>query len=395
MSASRLILIRYDEIGLKGKNRKYFENLLLGNIKYKLRDVPDVRYQSPHGRIFIYADESAAQECAHLLTFVPGIASLSVGVSMEPNADSIADLGVDWIEPLLLDKESLSFRVKTQRSDKSFPIPSPEFNHQVGSKILQRLSEKGLTVDLTRAEFTLEIEIGDRETVVFKDRVPCMGGLPVGSAGNVLTLISGGIDSPVAAHMAIRRGCRSHFVFFDNRTFLGRGGYDKVLRLTKRLNAYQRGARLFVVPFADIQVQIRDLCSPPHRVVLYRRAMYRIACALAREQSCLALVTGESLGQVASQTLENLAAVSCVVPISVFRPLIGMDKVEIIGRAKNIDTYPISIEPHPDCCSVFMPPRPATRSKIPELEKDEAKYPWAELEKAALEAAEVIVCDEL
>ncbi len=395
MSTSCIILIRYDEIGLKGKNRRFFENLLLDNIKYKLREIDDVRYQSPHGRIFIYADEATAEECARLLTFVPGIASLSVGVAMEPDASTIGEQGIRWIEPLLLDKGSLSFRVKTQRSDKSFPTPSPEFNHQVGSEILQKLSEKGLTVNLRQAEFTLEIEIGEKETVVFKDRVPCSGGLPVGSAGNVLTLLSGGIDSPVAAHMAIRRGCRSHYIFFDNQKFLGRGGYDKVLRLTKRLNAYQREARLYVVPFADIQVQIRDLCSPPHRVVLYRRAMYRIACALAREQSCLALVTGESLGQVASQTLENLAAVSCVVPISVFRPLIGMDKVEIIRKAKIIDTYPISIEPQPDCCSVFMPPRPATRSKIPALEKDEAKYPFAELEKAALEAAEVIACDEL
>ena len=193
----------------------------------------------------------------------------------------------------------------------------------------------------------------------------------------------------------IRRGCRAHGIFFDNRPFLGRGGYDKVLRLSKIINRYQGGGRLYVVPFENIQVAIRDHCRPPNRVVLYRRMMYRIAEEVAREFRFLALVTGEALGQVASQTLENLAAVSRVVSMSVFRPLIGMDKVEIIALAKQLGTYEISIEPQPDCCSIFMPDRPATKSKMDLLEDDENHYPWQNLMEEAIKNIEAVEMDEL
>jgi len=217
----------------------------------------------------------------------------------------------------------------------------------------------------------------------------------VGSSGNVLCLLSGGIDSPVSAFMMACRGCRVHFVFFDNQPFLGRGGYDKVLILAKKINHFQTRGTLFVVPFQDVQAAIRDHCNEENRVVLYRRMMYRIAAEIADRQGSLALVTGESLGQVASQTLENLAAVSCVTSVSVFRPLIGMNKESIISRAKEIGTYETSIEPQPDCCSVFMPKNPATRSKIPFLERDEEKIPWKELCDDALAKVEIIKVDDL
>jgi thiamine biosynthesis protein ThiI len=257
------------------------------------------------------------------------------------------------------------------------------------------LADKGLSVDIKGADFVLEVEIGPQETLVFDNRVPGLRGLPVGSSGQVLSLLSGGIDSPVSTLKLIARGCRVHSIFFDNRTFLGRGGYDKVVRLARILNRYQGGGKLFVIPFQDIQVAIRDHCSDANRVVLYRRMMYRIAYALAEIKRCQGLVTGESLGQVASQTLENLAAVSCVVPMSVFRPLIGMNKQEIITQAKSIGTYDISIEPQPDCCSVFMPDHPATRSKIKDLEADERCFPWEELMARAMDAVETINLDEL
>ncbi len=395
MNASRIILVRYDEIGLKGKNRKFFLDRLLDNIKIKLSGMDNIRYAMPHGRILIYLNEENAEECVNRLQFIPGIASVSVGIAVERDFDAMADIGIRLIEPLLESQGSLKFCVRTNRADKSFPTNSRDCDFEVGSRIMDRLAEKGLVVNIKQAEFVFEIEIGTKETVLFHKRVPGLRGLPVGSSGEALCLISGGIDSPVAMSRMIRRGCRAHGIFFDNRPFLGRGGYDKVLRLSKIINRYQGGGRLYVVPFENIQVAIRDHCRPPNRVVLYRRMMYRIAEEVAREFSFLALVTGEALGQVASQTLENLAAVSRVVSMSVFRPLIGMDKVEIIALAKQLGTYEISIEPQPDCCSIFMPDRPATKTKMDLLEDDENHYPWQNLMTEAIKNIEAIEVDEL
>ena len=396
MTERRTVLIRYDEIGLKGRNRKFFEKCLLRNIKRVLSGTDDIDYRSPRGRIFLDIPSSFAPECTARLKTVPGIASFSIGISMAPDFDAISVLGIQWIEPRLESSgNSLKFCVKTRRSEKTFPKTSPEVNFEVGSRIMKQLSSRGLTVNIKEAEYVLEIEIGSSETVVFDNREPGLRGLPVGSSGNVLCLLSGGIDSPVSAFMMACRGCRVHFVFFDNQPFLGRGGYDKVLILAKKINHFQTRGTLFVVPFQDVQAAIRDHCNEENRVVLYRRMMYRIAAEIADRQGSLALVTGESLGQVASQTLENLAAVSCVTSVSVFRPLIGMNKESIISRAKEIGTYEVSIVPQPDCCSVFMPKNPVTRSKIPFLERDEEKIPWKELCDDALAKVEIIKVDDL
>ena len=397
MTERRTVLIRYDEIGLKGRNRKFFEKCLLRNIKRVLSSgTDDIVYRSPRGRIFLDIPSSFAPECTVRLKSVPGIASFSIGISMEPDFDAMAELGIQWIGPRLKSgRDAMKFCVKTRRSAKSFPKTSPEVNFEVGSRIMTKLSPRGLTVNIKEAEYVLEIEIGSSETVVFDNREPGLRGLPVGSSGNVLCLLSGGIDSPVAAFMMACRGCRVHFVFFDNQPFLGRGGYDKVLILAKKINHFQTRGTLFVVPFQDVQAAIRDHCNEENRGGLYRRMRYRIAAEIADRQGSLALVTGESLGQVASQTLENLAAVSCVTSVSVFRPLIGMNKESIISRAKEIGTYETSIEPQPDCCSVFMPKNPATRSKIPFLERDEEKIPWKELCDDALAKVEIIKVDDL
>lgn len=395
MTDRRTVLIRYDEIGLKGRNRKYFEKCLLRNIKRELSGLDDIVYSSPRGRILLDIPLEIASECRGRLKNVPGIASFSVGVSMEPDFEAIAALGVQWIKPELESAGSLKFCVRTRRSAKSFPKTSPEVNFEVGSRIMKELSPQGLVVNIREAEYVLEIEIGKSEAVVFDKREEGLRGLPVGSSGNVLCLLSGGIDSPVSAFMMACRGCRVHFVFFDNQPFLGRGGYDKVLRLAKKINRFQARGILFVVPFQDMQGAIRDHCSEENRVVLYRRMMYRIAHEIAERYTFMALITGESLGQVASQTLENLAAVSCVTPMNVFRPLVGMNKESIISKARDIGTYETSIEPQPDCCSVFMPKNPVTRSKIPYLERDEEKIPWKELSEDALQKMEIIKVDSL
>ena len=392
---TKTLLIRYDEIGLKGRNRRHFENQLVSNIRYSLRDIKNIKIDKIHGRILGRVDFTDAEKCTSRLTQIPGIASISIGNSMEPDFDKMAELGVSLIHEKLQTQGELKFCVRTRRSNKGFPFTSKEVDFEVGSRIMGVLSSKGLSVDINRAKFVLEIEIGPQETIVFDNRVSGLSGLPVGSSGQVLSLLSGGIDSPVSTFKLINRGCRVHSIFFDNRTFLGRGGYDKVVRLAHTLNRFQGGGKLYVVSFQDIQVAIRDHCTDSNRVVLYRRMMYRIAHALAELKNYQGLVTGESVGQVASQTLKNLMAVSCVVPMSVLRPLIGMNKQEIISHAKQIGTYDISIEPQPDCCSVFMPDHPGTNCKIKYLEADERLYPWEELMSSALDSMETIDLDDL
>jgi tRNA uracil 4-sulfurtransferase len=395
MSDQRTILVRYDEIGLKGRNRKYFEKTLLKNIKRSLPKDKGIEYRVPRGRIMIDLSAVVADEYADRLKRIPGVSSYSIGITMDPDFDEMAALGVQWIEPLIQPGTEFKFCVRTRRSAKTFPQTSPEINFEVGSRIMSQLSPKGLVVNIKESQFTLEIEIGSSGTVVFHNRETGLCGLPVGSSGNVLCLLSGGIDSPVAAYMMACRGCRVHFVFFDNQPFLGRGGYDKVLKLSKIVNGYQGRAKLFVVPFQDIQVAIRDSCREENRVVLYRRMMYRIASEIAMQYEMPGLVTGESLGQVASQTLENLAAVTCVTSMNIFRPLIAMNKEGIIKYAKEIETFDVSIEPQPDCCSVFMPDSPVTRGKIPILENDEEKYPGEVLKEEALRDMETINVDLL
>ena len=392
---TKTLLIRYDEIGLKGRNRRHFENQLVRNIRYVLRDIKNVQIDKIHGRILGRVALAEAEKCTSRLTQISGIASISIGNSIEPDFDKMAELGVSLIHEKLQAQGELKFCVRTRRSNKAFPFTSKEVDFEVGSRIMETLSRNGLSVDINGAEFILEIEIGPQETIVFDNRVSGLSGLPVGSSGQVLSLLSGGIDSPVSTFKLINRGCRVHSIFFDNRTFLGRGGYDKVIRLAHTLNQFQGGGKLYVVPFQDIQVAIRDHCTDSNRVVLYRRMMYRIAHALAELKNCQGLVTGESVGQVASQTLKNLMAVSCVVPMSVLRPLIGMNKQEIITQAKKIGTYDISIEPQPDCCSVFMPDHPSTNCKIKYLEADERLYPWEELKSSALDSVETIDLDDL
>lgn len=393
--SKRIAIVRYDEIGLKGKNRKFFVDALVRNIRGKLQDLENIKVTAPHGRVVVQLNSEAVEQCQERLRNIPGISSFSFGVEAVRDFDAIAKLGIEWIEPQLLNRNSLKFCVRSRRSDKSFFKTSTECDFEIGSRIMQKLCSNGLTVDINNADYVLEIEIGRNHAWVYSGRKIGLRGLPVGVAGEALSLLSGGIDSPVASHMIIRRGCRVHFIFFENRAFLGKGGYDKVLRLAKKLNRFQDKGKLCVIPFGDIQMEIRDRCRPENRVVLYRRMMYRISEEVARRFRYKALVTGESLGQVASQTLENLAAVSNIVQTSVFRPLIGMDKLDIIQKAEEIGTYEISIEPHQDCCSVFMPPNPATKAKIPLLEDDETKFPFQSLAEKAMADMEWVELDKL
>lgn len=279
-----------------------------------------------------------------------------------------------------------TFKIVTERRDKSFPITSYDVNCRIGAFVAQRT---GARADMHTPEATIRIEILPGGIFLGFDKIPGAGGLPVGTAGRVLTLLSGGIDSPVAAYRMMRRGARSSFVHFHGYPFLDDRSIEKARQLARHLTSYQFQSRLYLVPFGEVQRRVVVDAPEAYRVVIYRRLMVRIAEELARRESAAALVTGESLGQVASQTLENLTVIDSVAAGPILRPLIGMDKQEIIDQAERAGTYTISIQPDQDCCQLFMPRRPATRSRLADVERAESGLPVTDLVQEAVAAAEL------
>jgi tRNA uracil 4-sulfurtransferase len=284
------------------------------------------------------------------------------------------------------DIEPASFRVRVRRSDKRFPLTSPQIEREVGGRIKEA---RGWTVDLDDPELTIRVEALSHEAFYSfgKERGP--GGLPVGASGRVVCLLSGGIDSPVAAWRMMRRGCRVLFVHFHSYPILSRASQEKTRELAQSLARFQFRSRLFLVPFGEIQQRVVLAVAPPLRVVVYRRLMLRIAERIARQQRALALVTGEAVGQVASQTLENMATIGSVATLPVLRPLVGMDKEEITAEAIRLGTYPVSIIPDQDCCTLFTPKHPATKAKRYEVERAEEGLPIEEIVNEAAAAAAV------
>jgi thiamine biosynthesis protein ThiI len=264
-----------------------------------------------------------------------------------------------------------SFRIETQRGDKSFPLTSPEINRQLGAAVKEK---SGARVDLENAEFTVTVEILPRDAFFGFNKIPGAGGLPVGASGRVAALISGGFDSPVAAYRMMQRGCRLIFVHFHSAPFQDKTSQEKVRQLLNVLTRHQFNSRLYLVPFGEIQRQIVASVTRPLRVVLYRRMMLRIAEAIARKEKAKALLTGESLGQVASQTLDNIAVIEQAARLPILRPLVGMDKQEIIDQARRIGTFEISSIPDQDCCQLFVPKHPATKARFRDVEADEARF---------------------
>jgi thiamine biosynthesis protein ThiI len=277
-----------------------------------------------------------------------------------------------------------SFRIETQRGDKTFPLTSPEINRQLGAAVKEKTNSR---VDLENPEFTVTVEILPRDAFFGFNKLPGPGGLPVGASGRVVALISGGFDSPVAAYRMMQRGCRLIFVHFHSTPFQDKTSQEKVRRLVTMLTRHQFTSRLYLVPFGEIQRQIVAAVARPLRVVLYRRMMLRIAEAIARKEKAKALVTGESLGQVASQTLDNMSVIQQASRLPILRPLVGMDKQEIIDQARRIGTFEISSIPDQDCCQLFVPKHPATKARFSEVEADETKLDVKELLRYGVENA--------
>ncbi len=379
---STFAVVHYHEIALKGRNRPFFINRLVRNIEAAGADLPLKRVVALPGRLMVeLTDEAAWPRLRERLAQVVGIANFSPTHRVELDIEAIADEVVRAVA----DKSFESFRITTRRAYKGFSLNSMEIDRAVGARVKEAC---GARVDLKSPELTVYIEILPREALFHVEKIGGLQGVPVGTAGRVAALLSGGIDSPVAAYRMMKRGCRVDFIHFHSVPFLSRASQQKVKEILDVLTRYQYRSRLYLVAFGNLQRQIMLAAPAPLRVVLYRRFMVRIATALARHRRARALVTGESLGQVASQTLENLAVIEAAAGLPVLRPLIGMDKAEITTQAKEVGTYEISIIPDQDCCQLFIPAYPATRSRLDEVIAAEQELDVEELVQTAVQGTE-------
>lgn len=389
-----VVVARYGELWLKGKNRGQFERRLQENVRHALRDLglAGVEVRRDHGQLIVTPPRRVGA-VARRLERVFGIASLSLARSVPPRADDIVEAARaclrEALESFPAGADPIAFRVDARRSDKSFPLTSPELEVHVADALPQDLIQR-LRVDLRSPDLTLGVNVRHDRAYVFAERREGAGGLPVGTLGRAICLLSGGIDSPVAAWMTMKRGCEVEFVSFHSHPFLGEASKRKIEQLVRELAAWQSKSRLHVVPFADAQVAIRDAAPEGYRTILYRRMMQRIAARLARKRKAGALVTGESLGQVASQTLENITCIEAASSLPVLRPLIAFDKTETIALSRRIGTFDVSIRPEPDCCTVFQPSKPVIRGRLDRCDEAEAVLDVEGLVERALDGIETV-----
>jgi tRNA uracil 4-sulfurtransferase len=377
------IVLHYQEIALKGKNRPWFISRLVRNLKDVTRDLGVIEVKALVGRIELVLGEDADWDAVReRVSRIFGVANFANAGRAPLDIDAIANA----IIADLGDRQAETFRVSARRADKRFPMTSPQIEREVGGRIKQA---KGWRVNLAQPQMTILVEALTNEAFYSFGNEPGAGGLPVGASGRVACLLSGGIDSPVAAWRMMRRGCRVVFIHFHSYPILSRASQEKARELVRLLTRFQLRSKLMLVPFGEIQQQVVLSVAPPLRVVIYRRLMMRIAESLARVNRAQALVTGEVVGQVASQTIENLTAINAVTTMPVFRPLIGMDKEEITAEAIRLETFPISIIPDQDCCTLFTPRHPATKARRVDVDRAESALPMDEIVQRAVAAAVV------
>ena len=376
------VAVRYHEIALKGKNRPFFVERLSENLKRATSDLGVQRVAPLHGRILVELAEGVPwDQVRQRVATVLGVANFSPVHECAPDLQALQR----GVAQALVGSSFGSFRVTTKRSYKGFPRTSMEIDRELGGVLKAATAMK---VDLESPEVTVFVEVLKDRMLYSLEKHPGPGGFPAGSSGRVAALLSGGIDSPVAAYRMMKRGCRVVFVHFHAFPLQDRATIDKARELARILTRYQFRSRLLLVPFAAAQQAIVASCPAPLRVVLYRRFMVRIAEALASRQGAKALVTGESLGQVASQTLDNIAAIDQAACGPILRPLVGMDKQEIAGEARRIGTFEVSILPDQDCCQLYVPRSPATAATVAAVTAAEAALPASELVAAALGSVE-------
>jgi thiamine biosynthesis protein ThiI len=373
------VVIHYGELALKGRNRPWFINTLVRTIRAALAGLDVVDARALVGRIVVrLGPDTEWDEVRQRLARIPGIGNFSEATRVEPDLDVMADA----IVKAVAGRTAKSFRIAARRADKRFPVDSPAIEREIGRRVQ---AATGWPVDLSHPALKIRIEVLSSDAFFFFDKHQGAGGLPVGTSGKVMCLLSGGIDSPVAAWRLIRRGCRAYFVHFHSYPILSITSQEKARSLVEILTRHQLRSRLFLVPFGGIQQKVVVTVPPPLRVVTYRRLMVRIAEQLARRVDAHVLVTGDSVGQVASQTIDNLSVIESAAAMPILRPLIGFDKEEITAEAQRIGTYDVSIIPDEDCCTLFTPRYPATRASRAEAEAAETELDVDVLVEQALE----------
>lgn len=384
-----VILLRYGEIFLKGKNFGFFERALINNVKRAVKPY-EANVRRGGSRIIVENfDPKLTKQITERLRKVFGLTSLSIASSIKTSEPEIIDI----IKTIKITTKT--FKVDTTRADKTFPMKSYEFSAKMGEIILDNNPE--VSVDVHKPESVVHIDIReDGKTFIYHKKLPCVGGMPVGTAGQGMLMLSGGIDSPVAGFMMAKRGLNVMGVHFHSYPYTSEQAKQKVLTLARLMTPYTGSIKLFMVPFTKIQEEIHKNCDSEYMVTFTRRFMFRIAERLAKKHHCAAIITGESLGQVASQTIEGLTASNDVIEtLPVLRPLIGFDKTEIIEISKNIGTYETSILPYEDCCSVFLPKSPVTKPKQQRIDQNEKFLDIETLINDALIGTESIIIEEI
>lgn len=382
-----VILIKNGELALKGLNRSTFEDILVKNIRRRLKSAGDFDYIKSQSTIIIEpkddnCDFEAAQEA---VSRIFGIAGFSRAAAVEKDFDKVIEISGDYLEGAL--KNAKTFKVEAKRSDKKFHLTSPEISREMGGHLLSVYPH--LKVDVHNPEVTVMVEVRDKYIFLHGTQIKGAGGMPVGTGGKAGILISGGIDSPVAAWMMAKRGIELTAIHFASPPYTSKRAEMKVVTLLEKVAKYSGRMTMFTVPFTEIQEQIKDNCPEELFTLIMRRAMMKAAEKIARKENCQALITGESVGQVASQTIYALACTDAAANMPVFRPLIGMDKDEIIEISRKIDTFETSILPYEDCCTVFTPKHPKTRPNLGDIEKAEQLIPLEELVEKAVNGAQI------
>lgn len=389
-------LIKYGELALKGKNRYMFEDMLIKHIKDALKPFGGFKVIKEQGRIICEPDDEVDDtEVMHRIQMIFGIVGVSPVYILEDNSyDNICKIAEQHIREQY-ETTDFTFKVESRRADKKYPMNSMEISRELGGYLLDHV--EGLKVDVKTPEVRLQVEVRNK-TYIFSKVIQCLGGMPVGTNGKAMLLLSGGIDSPVAGFMVAKRGVFCEAVYYHSHPYTSERAKQKVIDLAKILARYNGSFNLHVVPFTDIQLDIYERCPHEQLTIIMRRYMMIIAERIAKERHCQALVTGESIGQVASQTIQSLAATNDVCTIPVFRPLIGFDKHEIVTVSEKIETYETSILPYEDCCTIFVAKHPVTKPRIKSIERSEYKIQdtiETMLEKAIAETETIYIEPEL
>ncbi len=389
MNEQNIFIVRCGEVALKGMNKPYFERMLTERIRKNLQEFSGVDVQRHEGLIFVRADKSLDRDkLIRQISRVFGVASISPAVEAESNLDAIGEEAVKYMKELIETKGIRTFKVEAKRADKNFPVKSPDIARIIGAKVL--IGCKVLKVDVHHPDVHLFVDLRHDRSYIYQQKIAGFGGLPLGTNGKGMVLLSGGIDSPVAAWMMAKRGMLIEAVHFHSYPYTSQRAQEKVEDLARIVASYCGDFKLHVINLLPIQEQIVQNCPEEETTILVRRFMMRIAEKIAEKNKAMMLITGENLGQVASQTAEALVVTDACVHMPVMRPLIAMDKVDIMEKAEEIGTFETSILPYEDCCTVFLPKHPTTKPKLSRIEHSESRLDVEGLVSAAAEAEEIV-----